>query len=139
MNHKVGQWVFAISVGLVAAGAVYRWASDPAPGLERALQEQVVLDARQQLATTIGIAALEIVDPLARNRVAGKGYVYRNGDGWEVSGFYRRDEGDSWHPWLMSLDASRSMTHLKVEDEALVEPGMTIPELEVLPGAIRTH
>ena len=57
--------------------------------------------------------------------------VYRAGDGWEVSGYYRRDEDDQWHAFLMSLDGTPAMTHLKVQDPALA--GVAHPLLEVLP------
>ena len=90
-----------------------------------------MLQARESLVETTGISAPEIVDPLATDRKVGKVYVYRAGDGWEVSGYYRRDEDDEWHPFLMSLDATPAMTHLKVQDEALA--GSTNPLLEVLP------
>lgn len=131
MNHRIGRLVFAFGVGLLVAFLSYKWITNPEPRLERQQQEAVVLQARESLAVTTGIAAPEIVDPLATDRKVGKVYVYRAGDGWEVSGYYRRDEDDEWHPFLMSLDATPAMTHLKVQDEALV--GSTTPMLEVLP------
>jgi len=137
--HRKGQWVFATVVGLLVAVGAYRWASDPAPRIERAQEEATVMAAREHLVQALGIGLPEIVDPLAQNRKVGKVYVYRAGDGWEVSGFYRRGEADGWHPYLMSLDASHAMTHLKIQDDALLERGAANPALEVLPGATRTH
>jgi hypothetical protein len=124
MDHRKGQWIFATIVGLLVAVGAWRWASDPAPRIER--------DA-------LGLGKIEVVDPLAPDRKVGKVYVYRAGDGWEVSGFYRRGKGDRWHPFLMVLDASQAMTHLKIQDEALLDLESANPAIEVLPGATRTH
>jgi hypothetical protein len=131
MNHRIARLVFAFGVGLLVAFLSYKWITNPAPRLERQQQEAVVLLARSSLADATGIAALEIVDPLAPDRKVGKVYVYRAGDGWEVSGYYRRDEDDQWHAFLMSLDGTPAMTHLKVQDPALA--GVAHPLLEVLP------
>ena len=131
MNHRIARLVFAFGVGLLVAFLSYRWITNPAPRLERQQQEAVVLLARSSLADVTGIAAPEIVDPLAPDRKVGKVYVYRAGDGWEVSGYYRRSDDDQWRPFLMSLDATPKMTHLKVQDPALAD--MTHPLLEVLP------
>ena len=89
--------------------------------------------AREQLEVTIGVDDLEVVDPLAQNRKIGKSYVYRAGEGWEVSGYYRRGEDDLWHPYLMSLNASRDMTHLKVQDDSLQEIAAGNPLVEIIP------
>jgi len=131
MNHRIGRLVFAFGVGLLVAFLSYKWITNPAPRLERQQEEAVVLQARVSLSEVTGITTPEIVDPLAPDRKVGKVYVYRSGDGWEVSGYYRRDDDDEWHPFLMSLDAARSMTHLKVQDEALA--GNANPLLEALP------
>jgi len=111
MNHKVGQWVFALTVGLLVAFGAYRWITDPEPRAERALQERVVLAARHGVRTTLGLPRPEFVDPLASNRKVGKVYVYRANDGWEVSGYYRRDEGDQWHKYLITLNSTLLVTH----------------------------
>jgi hypothetical protein len=50
-----------------------------------------------------------------------------------VSGYYRRGEGDRWHPFLMTLDASTIITSLKLQDAALVERADDEPLLEVMP------
>lgn len=131
MNHRIGRLVFAFGVGILVAFLSYRWITDPAPRIERQQQEAVVMAARGYLAANTGIASPQIVDPLAPDRKVGKVYVYRAGDGWEVSGFYRRGGDDKWHAFLMSLDASPGMTHLKVQDAALA--GNENPLLEVLP------
>jgi hypothetical protein len=50
-----------------------------------------------------------------------------------VSGYYRRGQNDRWHPYLMSLDASQAMTHLKVQDSMLRESAEQNELLEILP------
>lgn len=139
IDHRKGQWVFATIVGLLVAVGAYRWASNPAPRVERAQEEGAVIAAREQLGAALQLANLELVDPLAPDRKVGKAYVYRAGAGWEVSGFYRRGDSDRWHPFLMTLDATNSMSYLKVQDELLLELGAANPALEVLPGATQTH
>ena len=59
---------------------------------------------------------IEFVDPLAPRRSVGKVYVYRLHSGWEISGFYRRDENDRWHAYLMGMDAELNLLSLKVRD-----------------------
>jgi hypothetical protein len=118
VNHRIGRLVFALLVGATVAFLSYRWITDPAPRLERQLQEVAVRAARSHLHEVVG-TNLEIVDPLATDRKVGKAYVYRAGDGWQVSGYYRRGADDEWHPFLMSLAADTSLSHLKVEDSAV--------------------
>jgi hypothetical protein len=132
-NHRIGGLVFAFGIGLLVAFLSYRWITDPAPRVERQLQEAVVLAAREQLRDIVGSGELEVVDPVAPDRKVGKVYVYRVGDGWEVSGFYRRDADDRWHPFLMSLDAANAMTLVKVRDAALAEAADDDDRLETLP------
>lgn len=95
--------------------------------------------ARERLEETLGIGVVELVDPLAPNRKVGKAFVYPTRDGWEISGFYRRGDGDRWHPYLMTLDTYRAMVHLKIQDDALAGLELTSPEVEVLPDATRTR
>jgi len=133
MSHRVGRWAFALAVGLLVAFMSYRWITDPHSRAKRQVEEAVVMATRQQLHDTLSIGNLELVDPLARDRKVGKGYVYRAGDGWQVSGFYRRDEDDRWHPYLVTLDANRVATHVKVQDAQLVEPARQNALLEALP------
>ncbi len=134
MNHRIGRIVFALIVGLAVATFSYRWITDPSGREERALQEQVVTKSRTHLENATGITPLEIVDALAPNRKVGKVYVYREGDGWAVSGYYRRDDSDEWHPYLMSLDTALAMTHLKAHDEhpAILERASLNPQLEIV-------
>ena len=132
-NHRIGGLVFAFGVGLLVAFLSYRWITNPAPRLERQLQEATVMAAREQLQGIVDSGALEVVDPLDPDRKVGKVYVYRAGDGWEVSGFYRRDENERWRPFLMSLDEDNVMTQLKARDPALAAAAAGDERLEVLP------
>ncbi len=121
MNHKVGQWVFAIVVGIATAVFAYRWITDPAPRIERAAQESAVMAARTSLMNMLNDESLQIVDALAQNRKVGKAYVFRRDDGWEVSGYYRRADEEVWHSYLMALDGRLSPTALKIKDS---DPGL---------------
>ena len=133
MNHRVARLLFGFGVGLIVAVLAFKWITNPAPRAERRLEETVVLAARHNLQVALSFGDVEVVDPLAPNRKIGKSYVYRAGDGWEVSGYYRRGEGDRWHPFLMSLDDSRKLVRIKVQDGGLVERATTDPLLEVVP------
>ena len=132
MRHRVGRLVFGFAVGLLVAFLSYRWVADSGDRAERAVQERVVLASRERLTTALAIGDLEIVDPLAPDRVVGKAYVYPVGAGWQVSGFYRRNARDLWHPYLVTLHASMELAHLKISDTALLARDGEGP-LEVLP------
>jgi hypothetical protein len=108
MNHRIGQWVFGLCIGLLVAAV------------------------RAQLETALSINEPELVDPLAPDRKVGKAYVYRAGEGWEVSGYYRRGEDDPWHPFLMTLDASHVMTNLRIRDPAFLDREAINPAIEVI-------
>ena len=99
------------------------------------MQESVVEASRGHLKSVVGVETLEIVDPLAPNRKVGKVYVYPDGDGWAISGHYRRDESDRWHPYLMLLSADQSLSFLKLkdQDQQLIERATSDPLLEISP------
>ena len=133
MNHRTGRIVFSLGIGLIVAIFAYRWIMDTAPRAERQLQEMVVASSRDMLEETLGLGRLEIVDALASDRKVGKAYIYRTADGWELSGYYRRHENDLWHPYLMTLNSSEAMTHLKISDPDLLDRATDDPALEILP------
>lgn len=132
MDHRVTRLIFAFGIGIVVAVFAYRWIIDPAPRAERVMQESVVAAARNLLEQTLEIGTLEVVDPLAPDRKIGKTYVFPAAQGWQVSGYYRRDDIDLWHPYLMTLDDSLQLTHLKVSDPVLFDRVDDKPLLEVL-------
>ena len=117
INHKIIRPLVALTLGLILALYVYQRATDPEPGLQRAREEAVVLSARDILQSYVAPGeALEIVDPVSPNRIVGKVYIYPAGAGWEVSGHYRRDGDDAWHPFLMSLNGEAGLESLAVKD-----------------------
>ena len=119
MNHRIGRSLFALVVGLGVAWFSYQWITNPAPRQQRQIEEQVVQVSRELLKSELGVESLEIVDPLAPNRKVGKGYVYAEAPGWAVSGYYRRDENDRWHPYLLNMTADFELYTFKAEDAAL--------------------
>lgn len=133
MNHRVGRVIFGLAVGLAVALVSYRWITDPTPRLERAREEQVVAVSRSLLSAVVASGQLEIVDPLAPNRKVGKSYVYAEGTGWAVSGFYRRGEADRWHPFLINLGNDLGLVRLKVRDPGLAAAADDNPALELIP------
>ncbi len=116
MNHKMGSLVFGAVVGLLVAIWAYQWVSDPAKPARRTEQEAVVETSRTVLIDKLAIGDIELVDPLAPQRKVGKVYVYPLANGWEISGYYRRNDEDRWHPYLMALSLELSLESLKVRD-----------------------
>lgn len=77
----------------------------------------MVLESRQILLSYVfPEGELRLVDPLAPDRKVGKSYVWPVEGGWEVSGYYRRDDNDHWHPYLMNLDSELGLQSLAVRD-----------------------
>lgn len=132
-QQETGKWVFALTVGLVAAWFAYQWATNPVPRAERQQEEAAVLAARQHLLATADLESPTIVDALAPDRKVGKAYVYPSTAGWQVSGYYRRDEQDLWHPYLVELDARLALRRLKLSDSSLLDRDGEGGVLEVLP------
>jgi len=117
INHKVVRPLLALTVGLILALYAYQRVTDPEPGLQRAREEAVVISARDILRSYVAPGAeLEFVDPVSPNRKIGKAYIYPAAGGWEVSGHYRRNEDDAWHPFLMSLSGEAGLESLAVRD-----------------------
>jgi len=135
MDHRAGSAVFALLIGLLVAYLSYQWVTDPAGREERTLQIAVVESSRALIATVIDAETLEIVDPVSPQRKVGKVYVYREGEDWAVSGYYRREEGDRWHPYLMRLTEDHSLISLKLQDLSpqLLKRAESDPLLEISP------
>ena len=75
------------------------------------------MSAREILSSYVAPGArFDLVDPLAPNSKVGKVYVYPSATGWEVSGHYRRDTSDSWHPYLINLNEQVELVTLAVKD-----------------------
>jgi hypothetical protein len=133
VHHPIVRSVFALAVGLIVAVLAFQWVTNPQPRVERAQEEQVIQVARLLLVDKLGSEGLEIVDPLAPNRKVGKAYVYPEAPGWAVSGYYRRNEQDDWHPYLMTMTSDLELQRLKIRDEAMVVRAATDPTLEASP------
>lgn len=133
VNHRVGSIIFGVIVGLVAAAWSYHWITDPQKLSARQAEEHAVLRARDLLAERLSIANLQVVDPLAADRKVGKVYIYPTSDGWDVSGYYRRNDDDRWHAYLMSVSSGLQLKALKVDDDdpALAAAAQVDPDFEV--------
>jgi hypothetical protein len=136
INHRIARLVFAFAVGIFLSIYAYRIVTDPEPARERAREEAAVWASRGIISEIVSAdGKLQIVDPLAPDRVVGKTYVYPAGNGWEVSGHYRRNSGDRWHPYLMSIDENLRLQALSVRDSSadLAERSRSDPRLTVAP------
>ncbi len=135
MNHKMGSLVFGAAVGILVAIWAYQWVSDPVKRERRTEQETVVEISRTVLSDKLAIGDIELVDPLAPQRKVGKVYVYPLASGWEISGYYRRNDQDLWHPYLMALSQELSLESLKISDSdaGLAQLAAMDPNFEVLP------
>ena len=120
VNHKVISMVVALAVGVFLALFSYQRFDEEVPGQERVKEEVAVLASRQILQSLVAPGEkLEIVDPLAPSRVIGKSYIYPADHGWQLSGYYRRQDrgtNERWHPYLMSLDGELTLLTLSVQD-----------------------
>ena len=132
---RPGSIVFGVAVGLIVAFLSYQWITDTGNREQRVQQELAVNATRVLLREKLAAGELEIVDPLAPDRQVGKVYVYPAGEGWEVSGYYRRDERDEWHAYLALLGSDRSLRLLRVQDgaAALKQRAASDPAFEALP------
>jgi hypothetical protein len=102
-HHRIIRLVIAFAVGILLALYSFERISDPEPARQRAREEAIVMSAREILKSYVPAEGeIEIADPLAPNRIAGKVYIYPAENGWEVSGHYRRNASDRWHPFLIA-------------------------------------
>jgi hypothetical protein len=136
INHRILSWIVAAWVGVGLALFAYERITDPEPRLQRAREEAVVRAAREILRSYVApTAEIELVDPLAPSRKVGKVFVYPTATGWETSGYYRREPSDSWHPYLMTLDAQMALVSLAVRDDNDRLMGMSAqdPQFSAIP------
>jgi hypothetical protein len=136
ISHKVVRPLVAVTVGLVLALYSYQRITDPEPGLQRATEEAIVMVARDILQSYVSPGNLiEIVDAVSPASKVGKSYVYPTDDGWELSGHYRRDENDRWHPYLMVLNGDAGLKSLAVQDgnDRLIGMSAQDPKFSALP------
>ncbi|HWM28009.1 MAG TPA: hypothetical protein VNQ14_06095 [Woeseiaceae bacterium] len=136
LGHRIVKFTIALGIGLALALYAFHRATDLEPAMQRAREEGVVLAARDILRTYIEAGpGFEIVDPVSPKRAVGKSYVYPSASGWEVSGHYRRDARDRWHPFLMTLDAEANLASLSLKDASgtLAAKAKLDPKLSVQP------
>ena len=135
-KHRIFRLIFAFTVGIALAVYVFQSATDPEPAQQRAREEAAVLAARDILRASVpSDSEIEVVDPLATNRSAGKVYVFGEGDEWQISGHYRRISGTRWLPFLLTLDENHRLLTLVVRDPdprmhaaASNDPRLTVQE-----------
>ena len=115
--HRLTKGLVALGIGIALTFYAFQLTTDPRSVEQRAEEEAMVHAARRILNRYIASGApLEIVDPLAPRRAIGKVYIYPVGDGFEVSGYYRRGQHDPWHPFLVELDAASRLLRVSVRD-----------------------
>ncbi len=134
MNQRAGSIIFGIAVGLIVAALSYQWIMNPDRREQRAEEERVVAVSRTLLIEKLAMGDIELVDPLEPQRKVGKVYIYPLANGWEISGYYRRNDADRWHPYLLTLSTSLSLASLKIKDgdAGLAQLAAMDPTLEVL-------
>jgi hypothetical protein len=133
--HRIFRLFVAFAIGIAVALYAYDRVSDPEPARQRAQEEAAVLASRAILADYLAVdSGLQIVDPLAPDRVAGKVYVYPTAEGFDVSGHYRRSDTERWQPFLMRLDHDAGLLNLSVadDDEQLRQRSASDPKLRVV-------
>jgi hypothetical protein len=136
MNHTVIRPLLAFAIGLILALYSYHRITDPEPARQRAIEEAVVMSARDIVLSYVAPGAeIELVDPLSPDRKVGKVFFGRAGNGWELSGHYRRGEDDPWHPYLMKLDGESGLESLAVRDanERLIGMSAQDPKFSAIP------
>jgi hypothetical protein len=117
ISHRVIRPIVAVTVGLILALYAFERVTDPEPAIRRAREEAIVMSARDTLRSYVALGEdMEIVDPVSPNSKVGKVYIYPADQGWEISGHYRRNEDDPWHPYLMALDSDAGLRSLAVRD-----------------------
>lgn len=134
--HDIVRPVLALAIGLLLAVYVYRLVTNPEPALRKARQEAVVMASREILRSYVAPdGIMQIVDPVSPDRKVGSVYIYPSGTGWEVSGHYRRDDGDRWHPYLLVMNAREELESLKVRDsnDRVVRLSLRDPKFSIVP------
>jgi hypothetical protein len=117
INHRYMKWVVAIGAGFLLALWAFDRSTDPEPTRQKVIQEAVVAESRLVLKSYVAPdGQLHLVDPLAPDHKIGKVYILPAGNGWDVSGHYRRNEADQWHPYLLKLDSESRLISLAVKD-----------------------
>ena len=118
MNKKytLGQIIFALTVGFLAATSVYFSSTSPDITIQRESEEAVIKQSEKLFMTTLQMPnTTQIIHPLNPNRDVGKSYIYPLDGDWQISGFYRRNQNEEWRAWLINLDNSLKLIDLRVQ------------------------
>jgi len=118
MNKKytLGQIIFALTVGFLAATSVYFSSTSPDITIQREREEAVIQQSEKLFITILQMPnTTQIIHPLNPDRDVGKSYVYPLDGGWQISGFYRRNQNEEWRAWLINLDKSLKLIDLRVQ------------------------
>ena len=120
-QHTINQKVFAVIIGFAVSYYAYKWAVDPAPRLQRQTEEKIVSYARKSFFQLLELTEqTKVIDPLNPDRKVGKTYLASSENGWQVSGFFRRDDLEHWYPWLMNLDNDLNIVELRIQGDKSV-------------------
>ncbi len=136
MRHEYSKWIFALAVGVGLSIWAYRVATNPEPARRKALEISVAQQARDIVSTYVDAATdLQYVDPLQPNHKIGDSYILPADQGWQVSGYYRRQDDDQWHPFLVDLTSESELTLLSVKDanDDLIRRAMLDPLFSAIP------
>ena len=118
MNKKytLGQIIFALTVGFLAATSVYFSSTSPDITIQRESEEAVIKQSEKLFMTILQMPnTTQIIHPLNPNRDVGKSYIYPLDGDWQISGFYRRNQNEEWRAWLINLDNSLKLIDLRVQ------------------------
>ena len=118
-KYTINQIIFATITGLALSWLVYQSTVQPPYEAQRQIEEGIVKKANEILIKSLMLPSnLEIIDPVNVDKDVGKTYISPKGEEWQVSGYYRRNASDEWHPWLMNLDKDKSLTGLSIQDSS---------------------
>ena len=118
MNKKytLGQIIFALTVGFLAATSVYFSSTSPDIKIQRESEEAVIKQSEKLFMTILQMPnTTQIIHPLNPDRDVGKSYIYPLDGDWQISGFYRRNQNEEWRAWLINLDNSLKLIDLRVQ------------------------
>ena len=117
-EYTVKQVIFALITGFGLSWLVYQSSVQPPYETQRQTEEVIINKANVLLIKSLNLPlGLEVIDPIKPDKDVGKTYISPNGREWQVSGYYRRNELDEWHPWLINLDENHKLIRLSVQDD----------------------
>ena len=118
MNKKytLGQIIFALTVGSLAASVVYFSSISPDISIQRENEEAVIKKSEKLFMTLLQMpSTTQMIHPLNPDRDVGKSYIYPLDGDWQISGFYRRSQNEEWRGWLINLDESLDLIEIRVQ------------------------